>query len=93
MAETKAKPKIVLYQALCNLNAAFESLAQEIEHLSESKTIQPQTLKLYRATAEELRAAINHRLTGILVIIEERDWYHHGKFRIAEETRLKSKKR
>lgn len=79
MAVSKAKPKFPIYQALYNLNVAFESLAQEIERLSESKTVTPETLKLYRATAEEMRAAINHRITGVLLTREEHDWYRYWK--------------
>ena len=89
MAALKAKPKFVLYQALYNLNAAFESLAAEIERLTETKTIRPATLKLYRATSEELRSAINHRVTGVLLMVEERDWHHFGHARIRQEKRVK----
>ena len=79
MAVSKAKPKFPIYQALYNLNVAFESLAQEIERLSESKTVTPETLRLYRVTAEELRSAINHRITEVLQGREEHDWYRYGK--------------
>lgn len=90
MATAKTKPKFPLYQALYGLNAAFESLAQEIERLSESKTIRPDTLKLYRTTSEELRSAMNHRLTGILLGREERDWYFYGKEKRKIKKRLKA---
>lgn len=77
--------KFPVYQALFNLNLAFQSLAYEIERLDDHEAISLQTLRLYRATAEELRSAINHRITGVLLGREEEDWYQYGKQRIAIE--------
>jgi hypothetical protein len=39
-------------------------------------------------TAEELRSAINHRITGILLEREERDRYRYGKERLAQEAHI-----
>src|SRR5947207_1648907 len=96
MAEVKAKrlkvfkqQKFPVYQALFNLNAAFESIAFEIERLDDYEAIPLDALRRYRTQVEELRAAMNHRIAGVLLGREERDWAHYGNLRIAEETRLK----
>ena len=96
MAEIKAKrlhifkqQKYPIYQALYNLNTAFQTIAFEIERLDDYEAVPLNTLRLYRAQAEELRAAINHRVTGVLLAREERDWYRYGNTRIAQEKNLK----
>lgn len=81
-------PKFPVYQALFNLNLAFQSFAYEIERLDDHEAIPLETLRLYRATAEELRSAINHRITGVLLGREEEDWYQYGKKRIAIEQEI-----
>jgi hypothetical protein len=81
--------KFPVYQALFNLNVAFQSLAYEIERLDDNEAIPLETLRLYRTTAEELRSAMNHRITGILLGREERDWYHYGKEKREIEERQK----
>ena len=96
MAEVKAKrhrifkqQKYPIYQALFNLNTAFQTIAFEIERLDDYEAVSLNTLRLYRAQAEELRAGINHRVTGVLLTREERDWYRYGKTRIAQDKYLK----
>ena len=96
MAASKAKrshvfkqQKYPLYQALYNLNTAFQTIAFEIERIDDYEAVPLDTLRRYRAQAEELRAGINHRVTGVLLAREERDWYTYGKERIAQEKRLK----
>lgn len=85
MAEIKVKPhgrwrqsKFPVYQSLFNLNVAFEVIAYEIERLDDFEAIPLETLRLYRMTAEELRSAMNHRITGVLLDREEEDWYRYG---------------
>ena len=82
--------KFPVYQALYNLNVAFQVIAYEIERLDDYEAVPLETLRLYRATAEELRSAMNHRVTGILLGREERDWYHYGKQVREIEERLTS---
>ena len=96
MAVTKAKrhrifkqQKFPVYQALFNLNAAFQTIAFEIERLDDYEAVPLDTLRRYRTQAEELRAGINHRVTGVLIAREERDWAHYGRLRIAQEKHLK----
>ena len=86
MAEVKAKrprifkqQKFPVYQALFNLNTAFQTIAFEIERLDDYEAIPLDTLRRYRTQAEELRAGINHKVTGLLLMREERDWYKYGK--------------
>jgi len=80
-----------LYQSLYNLNQAFETVAQEINHLRDSKTITPNFVALYHNTAEELRAAINRRVGVLLFAREEKEWAHFGKLRIKQEKQLAQK--
>jgi hypothetical protein len=87
-----AQPKFPIYQSLYNLNTAFQSIAQEIEVLDDYEAIPLDTLRLYRMTAEELRAAMNHCITDVLITREEKDWNHYGKLRIAEIERLKQRR-
>ncbi|HEY6348507.1 MAG TPA: hypothetical protein VI636_03765 [Candidatus Angelobacter sp.] len=82
------KAKFPIYQSLFNLNAAFESIAFEIERLDDYEAVPLETLRLYRATAEELRSAMNHRVTGVLLGREEQDWYQYGKQRITTEQEI-----
>lgn len=72
------QPKFPVYESLFNLNAAFQTIAYEIERLDDYEAVPLETLSLYMHTAEELRSAINHRVTGILLEREERDWYRYG---------------
>jgi hypothetical protein len=79
-----------VYQALSELNLDFEALAKEIKRLEESKAIPRETIQLYRSMIEELRATINHRVTGILHMREAKDAYRFGKFRQRQEKRKTS---
>lgn len=82
------KPKFPIYQALYNLNAAFHSIAFEIERLDDYEAIPPDTLRLYTATAQELKSAMNHHILDVLLGREERDWYRYGKDRRTQEAIL-----
>src|SRR6266480_4676126 len=100
MAETKAKrpaklkqprpifPKFPIYEALYNLNSAFQSIAYQIEVLDDYTVIPLDTLRLYRMTAEELRSAMNHHITELLWIREEWEWAHYGREKAAVEKHL-----
>jgi hypothetical protein len=83
------QPKWPVYEALYKLNAAFESIALEIERLDDYEAIPLETLRLYRATAEELRSAMNSRITEVLHARELKDWSKYGNARIALEKRAK----
>lgn len=80
--------KFPIYTALYNLNVAFQMVAYEIERIGDYEVIPLETLRLYRMTAEELRSAMNHRLTGILLTREEQDRFHYGQQRIRAEEKL-----
>jgi len=86
------QPKFPVYEALYRLNLAFQSLALEIEHMDDSEAVSPNTLRLYRTMAEDLRAAINHTVTGVLHIREANDWYKYGQAKVALETKLQKRK-
>lgn len=86
MAENKPKPRRVhkqrkgqIYQCLCNLNAAFESIGREIETLDDYETVPLDTLWRYRVSAEEIRAGLNHRILGILAERELAEWTQFSK--------------
>jgi hypothetical protein len=81
--------KFPVYQALYNLNVAFQAIAYEIERLDDYEAVPLDTLRLYRTTAEELRSAINHRVTDVLLGREEQDWYQFGKEKRTMEEQLK----
>jgi len=70
------QPKWPVYQSLYNLNAAFQSIALEIERLADSEAIPRDTLRM---TAEELRSGINHYIIRVLLLREEKDWNRYGK--------------
>jgi hypothetical protein len=71
----------------------FNPLRKKFEVLDDYEAIPLDTLRLYRMTAEELRAAMNHCIADVLISREERDWNHYGKLRIAEIGRLSKIKR
>lgn len=86
MAENKPKPspvsgqrKFHLYQALFNLNVAFESIGREIEALDDYQTVPLETLWRCRVVAEELRAGLNHRILEALAGRELKEWAVFGK--------------
>jgi hypothetical protein len=86
MAEDKVNPPTVgkqrkfrIYQALFNLNVAFESIGREIEALDDSETIPVETLWRCRMVAEELRAGLNYRLLEVLAGRELKEWTLFGK--------------
>lgn len=86
MAEIKPKPsplpgqrKFRLYQALYNLNVAFESIGREIEALDDYQTVPRETLWRCRVVAEEVRAGLNHRLLEALARRELREWTAFGR--------------
>ena len=86
------QPKFPVYEALYNLNAAFESIAASIERLDD-KAVPAQTVKLYHMQAETLRAGLNHMITGVLLGREDKDWGHFGKQAIQIEERQKQGKK
>ncbi|HLJ28331.1 MAG TPA: hypothetical protein VKY85_16590 [Candidatus Angelobacter sp.] len=73
------QPKQPVYDALLKLNLAFESIAFQIERLDDDEIVPLETLRLYRMQAETLRSGINHRVLGVLLLREERDWALFGK--------------
>ena len=73
------KAKFPIYTALFNLNQAFQTIAFEIERIDDYEAIPLETLSVYMHIAEELRSAMNHHITGVLLDREEMDWYEYGK--------------
>jgi hypothetical protein len=82
------QPKWPVYVALFNINAAFRTIAYEIERLDDYEAIPLETLRVYMAASEELRAAMNHRMLDVLQRREQRDWYHYGMSRREQEAIL-----
>ena len=72
------QPKWPVYVALHNVNAAFRNICYEIERLDDYEAIPLETLRVYMATAEELRSAMNHRMLEVLRSREEIDWFRYG---------------
>ena len=86
MAEDKPKPspvpgqrKFRLYQALFNLNVAFESIGREIEALDDYEAVPREALWRCRVAAEEVRAGLNHRILEALAGRELKEWTLFGK--------------
>jgi|SRR5579872_3100915 len=71
-------PKWPIYDALHQINAAFQTIAAQLERLDEHEAVPAGKLYLYHAQAEELRAAINFRITNVLHVREQNDWFHFG---------------
>lgn len=86
------QPKFPVYDCLYKINLAFQSIAFEIERLDDYEAIPLGTLRLYRATAEELRAGMNNKIVSVLLYREDRDWGHYGKARLAILEKLKKRK-
>ena len=79
-----AIPKFTIYQALFNVNSAFQTIGSEIQTLRASGLFPPETLKLYEMTGEELRSGINHKILQVLELRESRDWGHFGQERLKQ---------
>ena len=84
-----ALPKFTIYQALYNVNTAFQTIGNEIETLRASGLFPPEALNLYAITGEELRSGINHKILQIMELRESRDWGHFGEEKRRQEKRLK----
>ncbi|HEY6251486.1 MAG TPA: hypothetical protein VI685_16125 [Candidatus Angelobacter sp.] len=100
MAASKVKPlsvfkqpKFPVYQSLYNLNVAFQSIAQEIEQLKDVEVIPAAKLRLYTATAEDLRSAMNHYLMEVLLLREDKDWNRYGEELRKLQDRLRAKRK
>lgn len=89
MAAIKPKPKFLFYQALYEINQAFEAITHNIEVLRQSKTIAPDMLNLQQSMAEELRAGLNHLIVDKLNAREVEEWAIYGKQRLEREQRLR----
>src|SRR5438876_12226729 len=98
MAETKLKPtpgfrqpKFPVYESLFHLNQAFETILLHMERLDDYAAFRSiDLLRQFHATAEELRAGINHSVIAALDQRETFDWGHYGRRKAQLEKRFKS---
>src|SRR2546429_8781189 len=96
MAETKLKPtpgfrqpKFPVYEALYHLNQAFETIHLYMERLDDYEVFSSiDLLRQFGATAEELRAGINHSAVAALDQRELFDWGKYGRITTEAGKRL-----
>ena len=82
------QPKFPVYQALYQLNQAFETIHINLEILDDYEAFPLALLQQFGATAQELRAGINHCAIGRLDQRETYDWGKYGKRRRANEEKF-----
>lgn len=96
MAENKFRPtpgfkqpKFPVYEALYHINRAFEAIHYHLEILDDYEVFPSiALLQQFGATAQELRAGINHSVVSRLDQREIFDWGKYGKRRRANEKKF-----
>ena len=83
------QPKFPVYQALYQLNQAFETIHINLEILDDYEVFPLVLLQQFGATAQELRAGINHSVVSRLDQREIFDWGMYGKRRMAHEKKFR----
>ena len=83
------QPKFPVYQALYQLNQAFETIHINLEILDDYEAFPLALLQQFGATAQELRAGINHSVISRLDQREIFDWGMYGKRRMAHEKKFR----
>jgi len=82
------QPKFPLYQALYQINQAFETIHVNLEILDDYEVFPIALLQQFGAAAQELRAGINHSAVSRLDQREIFDWGKYGKRRRANEKKF-----
>jgi hypothetical protein len=82
-----AQQRMDVYRRLFHLNRSFYFIVQRLDELAPLFPVQD--LKDMLGLTQEVQLEINHLLLDRLHSIEERDWAHFGKIRIALERRLR----
>ena len=83
------QPKFPVYQALYQLNQAFETIHINLEILDDYEVFPLALLQQFGATAGELRAGINHSVVSRLDQREIFDWGKYGRMRDASEKKFR----
>ena len=83
------QPKFPLYQSLYQINRAFEAIHYHLEILDDYEAFPLALLQQFGATAQELRAGINHSVISRLDQREIFDWGMYGKRRMAHEKKFR----
>ena len=83
------QPKFPVYQALYQLNQAFETIHINLEILDDYEAFPLALLQQFGATAQELRAGINHSVISRLDQRELFDWGKYGRMRNEAEKKLR----
>jgi hypothetical protein len=82
-----SQERMDVYKRLFLLNRSFHFIVQRLGELA--PLFAAQDLKDMLGLTQEVQLEINHLLLGRLESMEERDWAHFGKVRIALEKRLR----
>lgn len=80
--------KTAVYDSLSVINRATDQITEEIERLKSGYRLTYKRADLFRFTAEELRAQLNHIIIGHLFRDEERDMARFQNRRIAQEKKI-----
>jgi hypothetical protein len=85
--------RLHVYGALFRINRSLTNVAGVLHELEDQhKIFNPARLKELRGMAREFQCEINHYLLGALLPVDDEDWFHFGKARIAREHRLNSER-
>src|SRR5579864_6027700 len=80
--------RLRIYQALFLLNRHFHLITCRLSDLDTIRIFPAQRLRELRGLTRELQTEVNHGLLNTLSGIEDIDWFHFGRVRIAKDHRL-----
>jgi hypothetical protein len=75
------QPKAPTYLTLYRLNRSFDIALEQIRELARLGFLNRPMLRTFENFTQELQADVNQHILSELEPIEDRDWFHFGKFR------------
>jgi hypothetical protein len=78
-----------VYRLLFLLNRSFDLIVQRLDELNQTGLFTSRDLREMRGVTQEVQLEINNRLLDSFEPVENNDWGHFGKVRIAMEKRLR----
>jgi hypothetical protein len=89
MAALDVTKKLHVYHTLYRLNLSFTNIISRCRELQNAGVLSAHSSKLFQGYAQELQAEMNQELLETMHQTELDDWGRFGKFRQAEEKRLR----
>src|SRR5258708_28133339 len=78
-----------VYRRIFLLNRSFDLIVQRLDELNQTGLFTSRDLREMRGLTQEVQLEINTELLNSFDPVENNDWAHFGKVRIAMEKRLR----